>query len=352
MKLLKTLKNAAKSAAFGDTLVPLEFTLGLTEPQIETAVWLHGLGAPRDVTYRYSTACCAPLMLCLAVDRAWLSSKDESPEGPFTLTFTERCGKQQVLGRITLSLTETITIDGLELLLFRATSSANYCLPLIRRWAHWISQARQLRKNASSASLKMSFEDFRASHITFIRPHPLALVSAIHGAEGNLFPMNLMGELGSECFGLALRHDRMAATLVESAGRVAISGVPFELGSIAYGMANNHRNQSIDWDALPFPLRRSKLLGLPVPEFASRVRELEIAKTVRLGSHIFFIAKVLSDESFGQQAQINVIHGFYRWRQMRGHGEELKRLIEEDTRRKGSWAKAHSSPARSNAVGT
>ena len=42
----------AVSLLLGDTDLPQEFTIGLNEPQTLTTVWLHGMGAPLDVTQR------------------------------------------------------------------------------------------------------------------------------------------------------------------------------------------------------------------------------------------------------------------------------------------------------------
>jgi flavin reductase (DIM6/NTAB) family NADH-FMN oxidoreductase RutF len=328
--MLPAIREIFKKIVFGDTWVPLEFTVGIREPQTETVVYLRGLGEPIDVTYHYSTACCAPLVLCVAVERVRRFSQEMKERDRFALVYHERRDMRQVLARIDLKLSTVVEIDSLDLMLFEVRHASNYCLPKPRFWAHSLLHAYSQWKNAAKFSLNMTFLDFRASHITFIRPHPLALISVMNAAGGNLFPMNLLGELGDGYFGLALREDRLAAHLVEESCRIAVSNVPLEKSSVAFRLAGQHTRTSIDWKALPFALRRSKLLGIPVPEFASRVREMEIEKVFRLGSHTFFIARTLSDEIDAERVQVNVIHGFYQWRRMRGQPEQLKQLISED----------------------
>ena len=48
----------AKKLLFRNTLIPHEFAVVLPDPQSEIAVWLCGMGAVREVTNRYTTACC------------------------------------------------------------------------------------------------------------------------------------------------------------------------------------------------------------------------------------------------------------------------------------------------------
>lgn len=89
MSLLRQSSGVIKKAVFGDTLIPQEFTIGLADPQAEVSVWLHGAGAPRDVTRCHSTACLSPLTICIASDG------EQTRNG--TLKFLERGGDQRVL---------------------------------------------------------------------------------------------------------------------------------------------------------------------------------------------------------------------------------------------------------------
>jgi flavin reductase (DIM6/NTAB) family NADH-FMN oxidoreductase RutF len=138
----------------------------------------------------------------------------------------------------------------------------------------------------------MTLVEQRAAMVTFIRPHPLALVSITGEAGGNIFPMNLMGELGHHYFAFALKDSRLAAHLVRRAGRIALSSVPLPQSSVAHQLAINHTKQSIDWNQLPFAVKMSTVFNIPVPVFAMRVREMEIEKVLPIGSHTFFVARI------------------------------------------------------------
>ncbi len=134
----------------------------------------------------------------------------------------------------------------------------------------------------------------------FICPRPVVLVSAVSGNRSNIFPMNLLGSISDGYFAFALDSTRLAAPLVAAAGKVALSSIPLEQSEVAQRLGKNHKKESVAWNQLPFPTRPSQALGIPVPYFASRVIELQIEATRNLGSHTFFVARVIRDERRGQ----------------------------------------------------
>jgi hypothetical protein len=80
----------------------------------------------------------------------------------------------------------------------------------------------------------------------------------------------------------------------------------------------------MNWDSLPFRLERSPRFALPVPEWALRVRELEIVDVRTVGSHTLFVTHARSDRVMSDDAQFfhtSGIHERYRL----GRGEVLPR---------------------------
>ena len=161
----------------------------------------------------------------------------------------------------------------------------------------------------------MSVRDVHAMPIFFICPRPVVLVSVADGEIGNLFPMDLMGPLGNGLFGFALNSKRMSASQVRRSGRLALSTVPFEQASVVTGLGGNHNNEGLHWEELPFQMTASTRLGLPVPSFSLRVREMEVITFRDLGSHTLFVARTLNDEHWSDGSQFFMVHGMYQeWR--------------------------------------
>jgi flavin reductase (DIM6/NTAB) family NADH-FMN oxidoreductase RutF len=331
MSFRTKVRDLIKKRILGKTLLPQEFTLGLPEPQTEITVSLRSPSGSRDVTTRLSTACAEPLTICIGFDEGTCpSGKDLSD---LTLVFSERNGRQRVLGEIGLDFKQTLAGTRSEFMLFEPLSSRNFCLSKAHLGLHYLLHAYRQWKRDNTQGIQMSFLERRASMVTFIRPHPIFLVSVGNYEDGNLFPMNLCGYLGNGHFGFALRTERVAGTLVRKAGRVALSSVPEMQGSTAYRLADQHKKESIDWSRLPFATRSSKVLGIPVPEFAQRVKELEISNSIAVGSHRFFIAQILEEEVLSDELGFCSIHGFYQfWRlkELKQFETELARSLAGD----------------------
>lgn len=330
MSILRPIRRVIRKLVLGDTDLPQEFTIGLTEPQALTTVWLHGLGTPLDVTQHYTTACCAPFLIGIALDSlhtaklSAIQSKTGNKYPHISLQFREQLGEKRLLGQMDLAPVESVPFDDSTLLLCHVRGASNYCLPLLRRWTHYLRHGWAEWRRVDTLGFRMTFLELRAAMVTFIRPHPLALVSVSGPEGGNIFPMNLMGELGPGYFAFALKDSRLAAHQVARAGYLAISNVPMPLCSTAIAMAINHTRSSIDWSQLPFEVRNSAIFNLPVPVLAPKVRELEIETIFKLGSHNLFLARIVSEERISDSLQVNIIHGFYQFWRCRGDRAKLR----------------------------
>jgi flavin reductase (DIM6/NTAB) family NADH-FMN oxidoreductase RutF len=173
----------------------------------------------------------------------------------------------------------------------------------------------------------------------------VALVSLIDEAGGNIFPMNIMGDLGDGYFAFALKDSRRAAHLVERTGRIAVSSLPLSQAPLAYQLAVNHTKESIAWDQLPFATKTSPTFNIPVPIFAQRVREMEIRKVYSIGSHTFFVAQIIQDEFFFKELELCVVHGFYQaWRLKNKRAELRSSLAADSFSKKGFHKESRQKP--------
>jgi flavin reductase (DIM6/NTAB) family NADH-FMN oxidoreductase RutF len=306
---------AVKRIVLGKLNQPQQCNVGIHDPQPEIRVWLHGMGAPRDVTFTHSIACASPFTICIG-GGPW--PLDLTPGQRLTLQFRERDDEKRLLAELALRDTATILTNGPELHLFQVESCKNYCLPKGRLWAHYLHLAYQ--QSRGSSHIRMSACEAHAMIAAFICPRPVVLVSAISGSRSNIFPMNLLGHLGDGYFAFALDSTRLAAPLVADAGTVALSSIPMEHSEVAKQLGKNHKQETISWNQLSFPTKPSTAFSIPVPCFASRVIEMQIETTRNLGSHTFFVARVIRDERRSDGAQFFMVHGIYQsWRLANHH---------------------------------
>jgi hypothetical protein len=336
MSLIRLFGRSLKRIVYGDTSIPQEFTIGLRQPQGEVAVFLHGFGAPLDVTERHTMACCAPFVIGVSVDGGGSTAPRKSVG--ISLRFCERGGGQRVLGVIRLAPRAVVSLGRTELILFNVLGSTNYCLARLRLWAHYLPAAYSNWRKFQTFDVKMRSREIRASQVAFIRPHPLMLGSVNGETGGNIFPMNLLGDLGDNYFAFTLKDSRRPAHLVERLGSIAVSNVPLSLCSVAFKLATNHTKESIDWNQLPFPITLSRSLLIPVPASAPRVREMKVDQIHKIGSHTLFIARIISDEWHCNGPQVHIVHGFYQHWRLRGDKARLKSSLIEDSLNKHGLA--------------
>ena len=105
-----------------------------------------------------------------------------------------------------------------------------------------------------------------------------------------------------------------------------------------YGLAVNHTKECIDWEQLPFATKASTKFRIPVPVFAPRVREMEVSKVHKIGSHTFFMARIVSDQTYSAGPVLCAVHGFYQAWRLKGRSVELQTSITENARsKKGTY---------------
>jgi flavin reductase (DIM6/NTAB) family NADH-FMN oxidoreductase RutF len=315
--MLKRARKALRRVVLGDTDLPQQCTVAMRDPQSEVEVWLHGLGPDLNVTDNHVIASAAPSIIAMGLDDAWRPQIKSGTR--LLLRLRQRGGDAALLGQLGLQSTEVVRTGGGDVHLFEVRSCENYCLPRLRIWRYSLFQAWLRARYRKNTDVSMTARSANAITVLFSCPRPVVLVSVALGDGGNIFPMNLMGPIGDGYFAFALNGRRQAASFVERAGRVAISSVPFDQATLARQLGANHRCEGVNWSELPFQVTQSAALGIPVPTFALRVREMEIEAIRKLGSHTLFVARIIRDESWSDSPQFFMIHGLYQeWRRNMG----------------------------------
>jgi flavin reductase (DIM6/NTAB) family NADH-FMN oxidoreductase RutF len=299
---------ALRKLFLGATDLPQACDIELAHPQSEIMVRLVGMGPPRDVTRFHSVACAAPFTFCIGFESP--EKNHLAPGKLFTLEFCERKQEGHVLGRIKLRFREIVPAEDYCLGLFEAVECHNFCIPRSRLYAHEVFNTYKGLRNSKPGKPRVSFLDSRCNTVTFICPRPVVLVCVVDEARGNLFPMNLLGDLGNNYFGFALNSRRQASPIIRRLGHLTVSTVPLSKKAVVRQLGKNHYRESIAWDELPFALRQTNGFNIPAPEFAIRVKELQILETLPLGSHDFFLAKTVRSATTSGQ-EFHMIHGYY-----------------------------------------
>ncbi len=314
MLTIRRARTALRQFVFGPP-IPQFCTVGLKFPQSEVRVWLRGLGEPLDVTDSNVIVAARPFTVGIGLEH--IPDGAAIKRAPLFLGFSDRSGDTRLLGEIELSYADTIRIGDRALCLLRGSRSTNRCLPRSVVWRRYLDFARQQRrvdKGPTPPETQMIIRELFALSTFYICPRPVVLVSVVDGNAGNIFPMDLIGPIGGQHFTLALHRTSTAVSLMERSRRVALSGVPVEQISIAYALGQNHKKTDFHWNQLSFDFTTSPAFGVPIPEFALSVKEMEIEEVRAMGSHKLFICRAAGNHLRSHGLQLSFVQGFYHAR--------------------------------------
>jgi len=289
--------------------------IGLEAPQSLIEVSLETQGATRDVTGRQVVLSLVPLVIGIG------TAAGEAPRASAgaTLVFRDRA-RAQALGTLRLGAAGRLGSEPAPLDYCCVEGSDHACLSSpMRAWQRFL-QARR----GPTQGFSMSARELQHLLIFYICPRPVFLVSVADGAHENLFPMDLVGELGDGLFSLALRTTSPSIDTLRNSRRAALADVPLRNRALAYSLGKHHKLARIDWSALAVDTVCSARHGLKVPADSPRVRDLDVLDVHAQGSHTVFVCRVTHEErrpQSGPDGPARLFHtsGIHRaWRRRQG----------------------------------
>ena len=282
--------------------LPQWSVVAVAPPQQVVTATLHWDGHSADVTADHTVASLVPLMIATSLDAG---------QHPVLEYRDSASGK--LLGILHLARATSVAVEETSLTLYHVTAGEHRCLgwPL-RAWNGWL-QNRLMRKNRAPQHFAPEPAAVQQLMIAYLCPRPVVLVSVAAPGHSNIFPMDLIGPLErSGFFSLALRSTNVSVPVMRETRRVALSGMPATMKAVVYKLAEHHRQPLKDWTALPFPVRPSQTLEIPVVTAALRIQELAIEHSQEIGSHVFFLCRVVSEESLAESDQLHHTAGFHQ----------------------------------------
>lgn len=270
-----------------------------------------------DVTLRNVVAALRPLTIAIGLDDAPARILRERETS--TLEFIDRRSGVTV-GSLTLKLIAEVRESSAKLNFFEIVGDTQRCLMWPHRpWNRWM-QNRASRLNREPGNFTMPPEIVQQTMVFYMCPRPVVAVSVDDGKHSNIFPMDLIGGVATDRFTLALRSTSPSVQTMRLTRTIALSDIPAEHVKTAYALGAHHKQIQINLLSLPFGIERSTEFALPVPDFALRIREIEILSNQAIGSHTFFTGRIVSEVIRRTGAQLCHISGTYlHYRTRIGH---------------------------------
>ncbi len=311
---MTSLMNSGKRMLLERAGFPHYGPVALHDPQTQVDVWLRGDAVETNVTRNNVVAALRPFTIGIMFARSEpLPLSGER----FRLCLYERGRTQRLLGVIRLRAAGAIDLPEHRFGLFEMNGCQNLSAPAVSLHLYYLlEQWRAAQRRTSPYNFQMSLPDLRCMHVFYLCPRPVVLVSVEHEGSSNLFPMDLIGPTDSPWFSMALRSTSPAVRLMQQSRRMALASVPFACQAIAYQLGKHHRLANIDWSGLGFPLTRSPLFGLRVPETALHVREVSVHESHEVGSHTLFVTSIEGETVPNGSGGPQLFHAFYTDRQL------------------------------------
>ena len=250
-----------------------EYTSITLDKDISEKVFLEIAGSKVDVSSGHWALCLEPVIFGI-----WISNDlfDLSKDKSCKLLFEEKNGKK--LAEVRLS-----AIDGIK--------EKDGCLLLARveecKLFHVSSIESSLLYNVYYRKQGFSFNKFKSYVSAFSYPRKVRLVSFKKDDYYNIFPMDFVGEIGlTNYYVFGLRHTNKTLPEIIKEKRIAVSEVPFTYKDNIYQLGRHHSSHPPPLEQLPFKTHESKNFGFPVPGDAICYNEINLTKTINLGSHM------------------------------------------------------------------
>ncbi|NID16627.1 hypothetical protein [Luteibacter yeojuensis] len=287
--------------------VPQWATVAVDPAERYVRAELHWEGGHADATRDHTVASLNPLTIATGIDA-----------GTHPLLRYHDSHTGSLLGQLRLRKEGRIAVDRAGVHLYRVEKGEHYCLgwPL-RPLTAW-RQNRNMLRHRSTNHLNMEPAAAQQLMIAYLPPRPVVLVSLETEGHRNIFPMDLIGPLESSgLFSLALRSSNVSEPTMRTLRRLALSHPPASMKPTVYQLARHHREAVTAWNELSFPLSRSPGFDIPTVASALRIEELTIVHSEAIGSHTFFLCRIVSSDGMGTGAQLHHTAGFHQHRRRR-----------------------------------
>lgn len=225
-------------------------------------------------------------------------------------------GNQESKGTMTepmeaeLSFTRTQSIEEATgtLFLLKLEESHIHQLNAVKRY---LIYRRYYKKNG------LNFRQFKAFVAAYSYPRRIRVISFRQDDYFNIFPMDLLGDIsGCNRYVFGLRHSNIALNKIIDTGKLVVAEAPFAQKEAIYRLGAHHSANPPALHTLPFKTIESKDHGFYIPDWAQSYREINILKTINLGSHMLLWGASSEEQALQPPASnlylVHFLHHLYQ----------------------------------------
>ena len=270
------MKRLIRKMLMGDTVFS-EYSRLRFPGEIPDKVWLEFDGKVVDVSQSHWLLCIEPLVFGV-----WIG-QGRTMDGVYRLRFADAA-------LVTLDLIHRVEEAEGVLLLLRVRHSRLFQLDPIRRWLLYY---RYYSRDG------LTYQRFRGFVSAYSYPRRVRLVSFRDEDHYNIFPMDLLGEVGGDRYVFGLRHTNRTQQRIVKSGKIVVSEVPAAYEDIVYKLGKHHSDSPPAPGELPFKVKCTQGFKFYYPDFVYNYKEIQIRETFDMGSHLLMWGDIV------QRVQVN-----------------------------------------------
>jgi hypothetical protein len=225
------------------------------------------------------------LLLCLEpiVFGIWLDNKDAKlhidKKKDFRLRFTSSTSQANdiLLAKAVFTYVTEIVEDEGIFLIIQLKRSKIYLLSSLKVLLLYYKYYRKPG---------LSFRKLKSLVCAYSYPRKVRIVSYTNPDYYNIFPMDLLGEVGSNRFAFGLRHSNKSLSKIIDDKRIVASEVSSAYKQTIYQLGTHHGSSPPALMDLPFLTMQSEQWSFHIPEWVLGYKEIKIKKVINLGSHM------------------------------------------------------------------
>lgn len=256
--------------------------------QIREKVFLKSKSGYVDITENHAVVCQTPFYMAI-----WIAPDQLDHHYSMFSEIHVLRGETRI-AKLSASLHQKINENDLRIVILKLEKARSYSL---NYFYHHLLIRYFVRKR------KITFKEGTIYGALYSYPRRVIVVSFKNYDYYNIFPMDFQCYVKeSNIFLLGLRTTNITLQKILDEKRMVISDTDSVDLDTLYFLGKHHSSTPSALDKLPFKVIESERFKFPVPDFSSSYKEVEVLNSFPLGSHTFFIGKVLNSTEIRKES--------------------------------------------------
>lgn len=280
------MKKLLRELLFGDVVIS-EYSTVTVNKEINEKVYLQAGEIIIDISQYQFLLCLEPVVFGV-----WLKKSFTKDNGEYKMYFKtsqgEKNNKEKTLGIINLVFFDKIENENKMLLLLKLKTTKIYHTNFIKT---------HLLYNRFYKKPAFSFNKLKSFVAAYSYPRRVRIIAFRDNEYFNIFPMDLLGNISeNNYYVFGLRHTNTTLSKIIETKKIVVSEVSYKYKDVIYQLGKHHGSSPPTINSLPFKTTQSEKFGFYIPEWIYSYKEIEILKTIDLGSHMLLWGKVVNEK--------------------------------------------------------